>query len=167
MHLAVKLLKEFQNSLSSKLLGEGLEESGDLHKTGHGLPYYHHSKGNASWDLCLDLIQEEYDEFLDTVYEVESILQVSPTDETTSTQTEQDARAAQLLKEMCDLLYVIIGMSVRYKELSFLPEAFNMVHANNMLKLNEGTISKSGKLQKPPNYSPVDLTELVVRGREL
>ena len=167
MHLAVKLLKEFQNSLSSKLLAEGMAEAGDLHKTGHGLPYYRYSEGSESWDLCLDLIQEEYDEFLDTVYEVESILQVSPTDGTTSTQTDQDARATHLLKEMCDLLYVIIGMSVRYKELSFLPEAFNMVHANNMLKLNEGTLNKSGKLQKPPNYSPVDLTGLVVRGREL
>jgi predicted HAD superfamily Cof-like phosphohydrolase len=71
------------------------------------------------------------------------------------------------MKEMCDLLYVVLGMSVRYKELTFLPEAFGSVHTNNMFKLNDGIIDSSGKLQKPPNYSPVDLVPFVVRGREL
>ena len=68
---------------------------------------------------------------------------------------------------MCDLMYVLLGMSVRYKELYFLPEAFGRVHTNNMNKLQESTLGESGKLIKPSNYEAVDLTDLVIRGRNV
>jgi hypothetical protein len=158
MHNAVKLLREFQNSLSLKLQEGGLSGPSSLHQTGTPIP---HAGGDGSWDLCLDLIEEEYEEFLVAASDVESLL------DTDNMQGDRDRRSAQLMKEMCDLLYVVLGMSVRYKELTFLPEAFGSVHTNNMFKLNDGIIDSSGKLQKPPNYSPVDLVPFVVRGREL
>jgi predicted HAD superfamily Cof-like phosphohydrolase len=171
MHSSVKMLREFQNSLSLKLEEGGLSGPSSLHQTGSFMPY---AGGDESWDLCLDLLEEEYKEFLDAVSDVESLIDVAsgkyggdgefPIDGN-MLQEEKDKRAAQLMKEMCDLLYVVLGMSVRYKELTFLPEAFGSVHANNMLKLNGGTLDASGKLQKPPDYSPVDLTDLVIRGR--
>lgn len=69
---------------------------------------------------------------------------------------------AQVLKELCDLLYVIYGTAVVY---GIRPEvilnAFRKVHANNMAKILHGTLDERGKLIKPKDHPKVDLSEEV------
>lgn len=69
---------------------------------------------------------------------------------------------ANLLKELCDLQYVLSGMAVALG----LPvqEAFNRVHASNMSKLDEDgnpIYREDGKVMKGPNYKPPYLEDLV------
>ena len=156
MHSAVKSLREFQSCLASKLDKEELYTEADLHRVNEFLPC---ARGDSAWDLSMDLIEEEYDEFMEACEEVE--------ESDVFTEEEKLTKSANLLKEMCDLMYVLLGMSVRYKELYFLPEAFGRVHTNNMNKLQESTLGESGKLIKPSNYEAVDLTDLVIRGRNV
>jgi hypothetical protein len=156
MHSAVKNLREFQSCLASKLDKEELHTEANMHRINEFLPF---TRGNSSWDLSMDLIEEEYDEFMEACEEVE--------ESDIFTEEEKLTKSANLLKEMCDLMYVLLGMSVRYKELYFLPEAFGRVHTNNMNKLRESTLGESGKLIKPSNYEAVDLTDLVIRGRNV
>jgi|TARA_R110000765_G_scaffold216619_2_gene321221 predicted HAD superfamily Cof-like phosphohydrolase len=168
MHNAVKMLREFQNSLSLKLAENPAYSV--VHRTGANIPY---AGGSATWELCIDLIEEEYDEFRDALGDVESCMLDAglPLGDMAGSLSDQqvrrDQKAASMMKEMCDLLYVIIGMSVRYKELTFLPEAFAAVHSNNMLKLTGGEVSPTGKLNKPPGYTKIDLIDLIIRGRTL
>jgi len=72
---------------------------------------------------------------------------------------------AHLMKELCDLQYVLSGTIVSLHTFygSFSP-AFNRVHYSNMSKLdNEGkpVYDSNGKVLKGPNYKPPDLTDLV------
>lgn len=63
-----------------------------------------------------------------------------------------------VLKEACDVLYVVLGLCVTY---DFpLEEAFDLVHANNMLKLTNGTVIKTGKFEKPKNHPKVNMKPL-------
>ena len=67
-----------------------------------------------------------------------------------------------LLKELCDLQYVISGMAVAFG--LPLEVAFNRVHESNMSKLgNHGKpiYREDGKVMKGPNYKPPDLKALV------
>ena len=67
-----------------------------------------------------------------------------------------------LLKELCDLQYVISGMAVAFG--LPLQVAFNRVHASNMSKLGEDgkpIYREDGKVLKGPNYEPPDLKDLV------
>ena len=67
-----------------------------------------------------------------------------------------------LLKELCDLQYVISGMAVAFG--LPLQIAFNRVHSSNMSKLGEDgkpLYSEDGKVLKGPNYEPPDLKDLV------
>ena len=72
---------------------------------------------------------------------------------------------AKLLKELCDLQYVLSGTVVSFNALngSFNP-AFNRVHSSNMSKLNdEGkpVLNKNGKVTKGPNYKAPNLEDLI------
>tara|TARA_R110000824_G_scaffold145658_4_gene314121 strand:+ start:4572 stop:4991 length:420 start_codon:yes stop_codon:yes gene_type:complete len=72
---------------------------------------------------------------------------------------------ADLLKELCDLQYVLSGTVVSFNALngSFNP-AFNRVHNSNMSKLNdEGKpiFNKDGKVTKGPNYKKPNLEDLI------
>jgi len=72
---------------------------------------------------------------------------------------------ANLMKELCDLQYVLSGTIISLNTLygNFNP-AFNRVHYSNMSKLdNEGKpiYDSNGKVLKGPNYKPPDLTDLV------
>ena len=64
-------------------------------------------------------------------------------------------------KELVDLVYVCVAMSVRYGwDLSVM---FNLVHASNMTKLDDDgkpIYREDGKILKSNNYLPVDLTKL-------
>jgi len=73
---------------------------------------------------------------------------------------------ADLLKELCDLQYVLSGTIISFKELNDVDfdEAFELVHYSNMSKLDdEGSPAyrEDGKVTKGPNYTPPDLTELL------
>lgn len=71
---------------------------------------------------------------------------------------------SNLLKELCDLQYVLSGtvdeLGLKHK---FTP-AFNRVHQNNMEKLGpdgKPTFNEYGKLMKPEGYVKVNLEDMV------
>ena len=71
-----------------------------------------------------------------------------------------------LLKELCDLQYVLSGTVVSLKGLSGVDfdAAFNRVHNSNMSKLdNDGkpVYNDFGKVLKGPNYKPADMRGLI------
>ena len=67
----------------------------------------------------------------------------------------------QILKELCDLQYVLSGFAVTFG-LAIEP-AFNRVHASNMSKLVKGKPVKDdkGKVMKGKNYEAPNLTDLI------
>ena len=72
---------------------------------------------------------------------------------------------ADLLKELCDLQYVLSGTIISFNAImgSFNP-AFNRVHSSNMSKLDdEGNpvLNSYGKVTKGPNYKAPDLEDLI------
>ena len=69
---------------------------------------------------------------------------------------------AEIMKEACDLVYVILGMFVEFGW-NF-DEAFKRVHESNMSKLDEEgkpIRRKDGKILKGPIYQAPDLRDLV------
>lgn len=75
--------------------------------------------------------------------------------------TGDDISKAHLLKELCDVLYVVYGTVVTLGLIDVLDEAFRRVHENNMLKVTNGTILKeTGKFTKAKDHPKVDLTDL-------
>jgi NTP pyrophosphatase (non-canonical NTP hydrolase) len=67
-----------------------------------------------------------------------------------------------ILKECCDLVYVVIGSAVVFG-MDF-DEAFNRVHASNMTKVWEDgrpRYREDGKVLKPPTYKSPDLKDLI------
>jgi len=75
---------------------------------------------------------------------------------------EPSASKENLLKELCDLQYVISGLAVRFG--LNLDEAFKEVHKSNMSKLDkEGKpiYNKNGKVMKSDQYQPADMRKFV------
>ena len=68
---------------------------------------------------------------------------------------------AEALKEMCDLLYVTLGLGVVFFKPQVCRDAFESVHENNMTKVTGAVDKTNGKVTKPKDYKPVDLTPLV------
>ena len=70
--------------------------------------------------------------------------------------------AEGVLKELCDLLYVVYGYGA---VMGFdVDAAFALVHASNMTKLGvdgKPTYRDDGKVMKSPQYTPPDLRELL------
>ena len=69
---------------------------------------------------------------------------------------------AEIMKEACDLVYVILGMFVEFGW-NF-DEAFKRVHESNMSKLDEEgkpIRREDGKILKGPNYQAPNLRDLV------
>lgn len=94
--------------------------------------------GNATARLRAALIAEEAQEACDEL---------------------EDGTKANLLKELCDVLYVVYGTAVVYN----LPieQAFIDVHENNMLKIRNGSVGPNGKFLKHPQHPKVDFTKLL------
>lgn len=68
----------------------------------------------------------------------------------------------EVLKELCDLVYVCVGMCVSYGWNFDI--AFNRVHNSNMSKLDdEGNpiYRKDGKVLKSDNYKPPSMKGLI------
>ena len=67
-----------------------------------------------------------------------------------------------VMKEACDLLYVVLGMFVEFGW--DVEEAFSRVHESNLSKLGEDgkpIYREDGKVLKGPNYKKADLTDLL------
>tara|TARA_R110002020_G_scaffold109555_1_gene253463 strand:- start:598 stop:990 length:393 start_codon:yes stop_codon:yes gene_type:complete len=91
--------------------------------------------------LRTKLIKEEYEEVMNAI------------------QTKSDD---EVLKELCDLVYVCVGFCITYGW--DFDVAFNRVHTSNMSKLNEegkATYRKDGKVLKSDKYKPPVLKDLV------
>ena len=87
------------------------------------------------------LIQEEYTELMDAI---------------------SNGGDDEVLKELCDLVYVCVGFAVTYGW-SF-DTAFNRVHQSNMSKLDADgnpAYREDGKVVKPKGYKPPKLLDLV------
>lgn len=105
-------------------------------------------------ELRRSLITEEYQELMEEISSISLDLARG--------RKPPVERKANLLKELCDLQYVISGLAVAFG-LPLQP-AFNRVHASNMSKLDaDGNpiYREDGKVMKGPNYRPPNLEDLV------
>ena len=110
------------------------------HPINESFPAPNH-KIHALKKLRRDLIREEYNEVMDAI------------------RLKDDE---EVLKELCDLVYVCVGMCVSYGWNFDI--AFNRVHNSNMSKLDdEGKpiYRQDGKVLKSDNYKPPSMKGLV------
>jgi predicted HAD superfamily Cof-like phosphohydrolase len=75
-------------------------------------------------------------------------------------------QTTNLLKELCDLQYVLSGtiVSLNILKTRNFDAAFNLVHKSNMSKLDsEGNVvyDSNGKVLKGENYKAPDLNQLI------
>lgn len=71
--------------------------------------------------------------------------------------------SVEILDAGVDILYIVLGTMHEAGVLDKFSKAWDLVHANNMTKLDEnGQVHKNqnGKVIKPANYKPVDLNQL-------
>jgi len=99
-------------------------------------------------DFRLRLLFEEIQELASAAFDIE-------TNEHTE---ERHVMMQDLLKEMCDVVYVIKGMAVSFG-MDF-DKAFELVHKSNMSKLPL-IKDANGKVQKGLNYEPPVLEGLI------
>jgi predicted HAD superfamily Cof-like phosphohydrolase len=106
-------------------------------------------------ELRMKLIKEEsnevIEEFTSMIVDIERGKAVT---------AEQKSR---LLKELCDLQYVLSGAAVALG-LNEMQVAFTRVHNSNLSKLGldgKPIYRKDGKVIKGPNYAPPELRDLV------
>lgn len=88
-----------------------------------------------------ELIEEEFDEVTEAMF---------------------GGANSEILKELCDLLYVVYGAAATFGW--DIDTAFNRVHQSNMSKLgNDGKpiYREDGKVVKGPNYKKPNLEDLV------
>ena len=106
-----------------------------------------------TFDLRWRLISEEMQELFHECANISQTLMEG--DEPSKTDK------AALLKEMVDVVYVILGMAVSFS-LPFDP-AWGRVHQSNMSKLVDGKPlrSEDGKVLKGPNYQPPNIKGLL------
>ena len=115
------------------------------------------SANEAQIKLRAALIVEEANEVFEALHELAQAVHqdtVAPID------------VEEVLKELCDLQYVLSGTVVALKEIpdSSFTAAYNRVHSSNLSKLDENgqpIYNDDGKVMKGPNYTPPDLSDLV------
>lgn len=93
-------------------------------------------------DLRVNLLQEELDELK---------------------QANADGDIVEALDAIVDIMYVLLGTACEYGIADLIAQAWDLVHASNMSKLDENgrPIRRAdGKIIKPPTYKKVDLTPL-------
>lgn len=113
--------------------------------TGGSPPYVRASDFD---DMKLGLISEEFNEFFDEL--------------SNETDLSTPKQHADILKEMCDMVYVILGYAI-YRGWDF-DTAFSRVHASNMSKIPADRVIRyreDGKVLKPDTYKPANLEDLV------
>ena len=99
-------------------------------------------------DFRLRLLFEEIQELASAALDIE----------TSTNPEERHVMMQDLLKEMCDVVYVIKGMAVSFG-MDF-DKAFELVHKSNMSKLPL-IKDANGKVQKGLNYEPPILEGLI------
>lgn len=99
-------------------------------------------------DFRLRLLFEEIQELASAALDIETNLD----------KEERHVMMQDLLKEMCDVVYVIKGMAVSFG-MDF-DKAFELVHKSNMSKLPL-IKDANGKVQKGLNYEPPILEGLI------
>jgi NTP pyrophosphatase (non-canonical NTP hydrolase) len=132
--------------MRSKTLFDMVKEFSEA--TGGSPPYEPMSEYD---DMKIGLIQEEYDEFFEALGVEVGQLQDKP-----------EKFKEDILKEMCDMVYVILGYAA-YRGWDF-DSAFTRVHNSNMSKIPADGVIKyraDGKVQKPDSYVPANLEGLV------
>lgn len=99
------------------------------------------------------LIYEEFKELADALNNL-----IKPPNNVEAEDPETLVLKEQVLKELIDCVYVLVGTCVDFKW--DFDEAFKRVHESNMSKLN-GKIEKhkDGKVKKSKTYKPCDLSE--------
>lgn len=60
-----------------------------------------------------------------------------------------------VLKEICDVVYVLHAVTISLGLEDKFQAAFNIVHNNNMQKIVDGTVNEYGKLVKSPDHPSV------------
>jgi len=68
---------------------------------------------------------------------------------------DYDHARYEVLKELCDTVYVLHAITMAYGMEDKFETAFNIVHANNMDKIRHGTVDENGKLIKPKDHPSV------------
>lgn len=112
-------------------------------------------------DLRENLIKEEFTEVLEAL----DLLNVALMHKRVWKNSKNDGytqRREELLKELCDLVYVCVGTAVQLG-CSF-DEAFDRVHKSNMTKVwPDGTVHyrEDGKVLKPDTYKKASMKGLV------
>lgn len=118
--------------------------------------------GTLHFRLCLlkeemREVEEAADNLLDKIYES----YIDGTEKEEKTKEVVRGLKRELLKELCDLQYVLSGFAVTFG-LPF-DEAFRRVHESNMSKLGpdgKPIYREDGKVLKGPNYKKPDLSDL-------
>ena len=111
--------------------------------------------------LRMSLLREELREVEEEAGNIEDVIYQGVIEGEVSQEDLKRVKAS-LLKELCDLQYVLSGFAVTLG-LPF-DEAFKRVHESNMSKLGpEGKpiYRDDGKVLKGPNYKKPDLSDLV------
>ena len=89
-----------------------------------------------------DLGKEELDEYLEAV---------------------EAGDIVEILDALVDQAYILFGTVIKHGLQDKFARAFNLVHENNMTKLDENgnaILAPNGKIIKPDNFVPVDLSEV-------
>lgn len=73
-------------------------------------------------------------------------------------QAIEEGNLAEIAKEACDLIYVVLGTMVSYG-INLAP-VFDAVHASNMLKVG-GAKDASGKVLKPEGWKKPDIQAII------
>ena len=100
------------------------------------------------WDMQVDLVEEECGEFFDAADQCFA-------------DPENDKRREELLKELCDLVFVCYQFAATFG--LDLDEALRRVFESNMSKLDDegnAIYREDGKVLKGPNYEPPNLNGL-------
>lgn len=111
--------------------------------------------------LRMSLLREELREVEEEAANYEGLIYQGIIEGSVSEEEFKRVKAA-LLKELCDLQYVLSGFAVTFG--LPLDEAFKRVHESNMSKLGpdgKPIYREDGKVLKGPNYKKPDLSDLV------
>ena len=134
------MIQPFELQYSSALCREfetALHKLGDPSYKFHRIGLDMDEVDDDDLDLSMNLIGEEYSEFVEAVYEKDQ---------------------PEVLKELCDLLVVLLRFAVHYD----LPlnKAFERVYENNMAKAKGLRVREDGKVLKPECHPKVKLDDL-------
>lgn len=74
-----------------------------------------------------------------------------------------DGDKVEIADALGDKLYILLGTILQHGLQDKIVEVFNLIHQNNLNKLHDGKIvrDENGKVKKPDNFVPVDLTSVI------